>query len=130
MRLFNILLSLAQKVGAIDDYVVETGTIGDWSYKKWSSGTAEATTVIGAATTSSTGSEGGLFYRAIELNLPTGLFVERPRLYGTTFSDWLSGFVQSSTGGLETNRVYIWAAANNACADSSQVNVTAKGKWK
>lgn len=130
MRLFNILLSLAQKVGAIDDYVVETGTIGDWSYKKWNSGMAEATTIIGAATTSSTNSEGSLFYRSIDLNLPTGLFIERPRLYGTTFGNWISGFTQSGNGGLETNRVYIWAAESIAAANSLQANVTAKGKWK
>lgn len=35
------LREIAQKQGLIKDYVVETGTSGIWTYRKWSSGTAE-----------------------------------------------------------------------------------------
>ncbi len=41
MRIFTILKKMAQKLGLISDYVVETGTSGIWAYRKWASGTAE-----------------------------------------------------------------------------------------
>ena len=40
-RLANFLKSMALKLGLIADYVVEQGTSGIWTYRKWNSGIAE-----------------------------------------------------------------------------------------
>ena len=41
MRLFNLLKTAFTKLGIIDDFFVERGTSGIWTYRKWNSGTAE-----------------------------------------------------------------------------------------
>lgn len=38
LKLQDILLDIANKLGLIDDYVVEAGTSGIWTYRKWASG--------------------------------------------------------------------------------------------
>ena len=44
MRLFNIFETAFTKLGLIDDFAVERGTSGIWTYRKWNSGTAESGT--------------------------------------------------------------------------------------
>ena len=41
MRLFNLLKKAFYKLGLISDFVVERGTSGIWTYRKWNSGVAE-----------------------------------------------------------------------------------------
>lgn len=40
-RLATFIKQIAYKLGLIDDYVVEQGTSGNWTYRKWNSGIAE-----------------------------------------------------------------------------------------
>ncbi len=75
MRIYTLLKSIIQKLNLIGDYVVEEGTSGIWTYRKWSSGIAECW-----GTQSQTGSThqwGSAFYITNELTIsapPTGLF--------------------------------------------------------
>ena len=58
------------------DYVVEQGTSGNWTYRKWNSGKAEC---FGKGTASSTftfSAYGGYRGSAITLTLPTGVFLD------------------------------------------------------
>lgn len=81
MRLFTILLALCQKVGAIDDYVIESGISGIWEYKKWHSGKRECT---GHATAVSYGNGttwvGGNYHLTEQIEFPSGLFQNAPRI--------------------------------------------------
>ena len=81
MRLFTILLALCQKVGAIDDYVIESGISGIWEYKKWHSGKRECT---GRATAVSYGNGttwvGGNYHLTEQIEFPSGLFQNAPRI--------------------------------------------------
>lgn len=54
---------IAEKLGFIADYVVEQGTSGIWTYRKWNSGIAECWGYWNAANAS--GSR-----KALEINLP------------------------------------------------------------
>lgn len=81
MRLFTVLLALCQKVGAIDDYVVESGISGIWEYKKWHSGKKECT---GRATNIGYGAGtawmSGNWHRTEQIPFPSGLFQNTPRI--------------------------------------------------
>ena len=84
MRLFTILLALCQKVGAIDDYVIESGTSGIWEYKKWHSGKKECT---GRATAVDYGNGtawiGGYYHLTEQIAFPSGLFQNAPKISAT-----------------------------------------------
>ena len=67
------------------DYIVEQGTDGMWTYRKWNSGVAECwgnATETNKAMTNSEGS--GYFASANTYNYPTNLFTETPTLNVTT----------------------------------------------
>ena len=66
---------IAEKLGLIADYVVEEGTSGEWTYRKWASGIAECW-VDTSGTWSSDGTVCGWYYRLATINLPSGLFIK------------------------------------------------------
>lgn len=81
MRLFTILLALCQKVGAIDDYVIESGVSGIWEYKKWHSGQKECTgRVSNVEYGNGTTWAGGNYHRTEQIEFPPGLFQNAPRI--------------------------------------------------
>ena len=51
LALINKVKEIAQKLGLISDYVVEQGTSGIWTYRKWNSGIAECWGVFTLNTT-------------------------------------------------------------------------------
>lgn len=67
---------IAYKLGLIADYVVETGTDGIWTYRKWNSGIAECWGVTSRATGTFTSHGIGVYYMMNPLytSLPSNLF--------------------------------------------------------
>lgn len=119
------------KVDAIADYIVETGTSGIWTYRKWNSGIAEC---WGYWTTTSTfpNAFGGAYESpdSLKKNLPSGLFIEVAPLF--------SGAVSTSNGAwLENPRVSTTEVSTyvlNVVKQTSAINVTiyakVTGRWK
>lgn len=86
MRLFNILKNLANR-----DWIVEQGTSGIWTYRKWNSGVAECWGKSSTTITSwSPWGSGYLSTPNINVNFPTNFFIESPNC---------SLFVTLSNGG-------------------------------
>lgn len=114
------------------DYIVEEGTSGIWTYRKWNSGIAEC---WGYKLTSGTWSAWGSVYShdIPSEAYPSGLFIEAPTCVGS--AKCASG---NSVGGINTNG----GTKDNACgftlirgtALSGSVNFLAFwhaiGKWK
>lgn len=132
MRLITVLLSLAQKVGAIKDYVVEEGTSGSWQYRKWNSGVMEAwlTSRMSVTDDSIQPLMGGM-YASVEVNVPSG-FTSAPR--GTA-----SAYINTGTGFAivvprTSSMISVGVLGNQGIAgESATVNIEAinlKGKWK
>ena len=125
-KLVSILKTKFQEKSA--DWVVEQGTKGSWSYRKWYSGKIEAWTrwnVGTVAITTASPPYGG--YRSGELatTIPSGIFTSAPRAVGIkTYSQggWLTllrassatsisaymGCAQSMTITNQTIDIYAW----------------------
>ena len=118
------------KVDTIADYIVEQGTSGIWTYRKWNSGIAECW--ASDITSSDSGSAEGSVYwsRSNTYNFPSGLFISAPTVNisvgcGSSYLTWAS--ISSLTKDLvEWYYVHDTNNAKNAIFN----NIEAKGRWK
>lgn len=112
-------------VGAKADFIVEQGTDGIWTYRKWNSGIAECWTYIEG----NTASDGGW---SINPTLPS-FFNSTQVIVNVNY--WSSGYTTTSAGYTRTNisgstwsiDAYMYNGAPNALAGAY---VSAKGTWK
>ena len=128
---YRTLQGLRTDLG-INDYVVELGTSGIWTYRKWSSGVAECWGVA-SFTPSSPNTEGSLYYKYVSTNFPSGLFTAQPTVQATTSVGWISGITTHPTGVTSaTYSGYLWAADSHAMNGnySWAVSISARGRWK
>lgn len=114
---------------AVADYIVEEGTSGIWTYRKWNSGVAECwgryRTTISMTSTGVSGINKG----TATLTLPSGLFVGAPIVNGGVtqyYHNWCSiaakdkdnidvAYFQTNTNGNNAERTF---------------DVQANGRWK
>lgn len=95
-----------------DDYIVETGTDGIWTYRKYASGVSECWGVT-STTSAATISDGGGFRTSpVSADFPSGLFVNNPRVFCSIISGnvvltpiRLSNGLRTSTGNWAGYRV-------------------------
>lgn len=131
MRLFNILLSLAQKVGAIDDYVVETGTSGVWQYQKWNSGKMEAWIVEDLESSTTPRDLMGGMYGSVNVAIPQG-FISAPRGVSSARLGTGAGFAYTIPQ--DTQQIDIGILGNQGSSgeqiDATIHSIILIGKWK
>ena len=72
----------SSSAGSADDYVTEQGTSGDWTYRKWNSGTAECwRTISDDRPSTAFSATGSVYYRNVTgISFPSGLFTARPKV--------------------------------------------------
>ena len=121
------------------DYVIETGTSGIWTYRKWNSGKAECWgtyTVTGKKMNNAWGN--GLYIASVNssrINYPF-TFLERPKEYATTHTSAVACFMFTESGGNGLNTTSASAMYSIARPSSSSTSVTAYldlqvvGNWK
>lgn len=137
----NFSAGYTQTVSAIDDtpvasdFIVEQGTSGDWTYRKWNSGIAECWARIAVNTAVST-AWGGLYVSgalsATNLTFPftfTAIPMINVNLSGSGSGAFLiaSGSASSST---TKTGIYEIARGNTAAAANYGINYDIKGRWK
>lgn len=111
--------------------VVETGTNGIWTYRKWSDGTAEAfcKTLVSVNCNMS---YGGIYYASyLTINFPTGLFTEAPKVASDI--DLTGGIGGTTPTNISTSsmHLYVWnGTAFNYSGRNTYVYINAVGKWK
>lgn len=110
--------------------VVEQGTSGIWTYRKWSNGTAEC---WGHQDVGSTAYSANGGYKKVEATLPSGLFITTPdiviasgRITGTINTDM--GF--TSPNNASTIQTYLINRGGSAVTQTGVVYWNVKGKWK
>ena len=109
------------------DYIVEQGTSGIWSYRKWNSGLAECWTTSTLNTTGTfwaniVGGHG--FY--VNYNFPSGLFSSKPVISGNGRTGTGGGFVFCSGSSTDVTAYVI----GNQDENNLTLEIFAKGKWK
>lgn len=72
----------SSSAGSADDYVTEQGTSGDWTYRKWNSGTAECwRTIADDRPSTAFSATGSVYYRNVTgISFPSNLFTARPKV--------------------------------------------------
>ena len=111
------------------DYVIEQGTDGIWTYRKWSSGIAECWGKWTGTVSSGGAVFGGYQYATDYLPYPTSLFVEEPNAdvsgrIGT--GHCLTGTLYGAT----SSSIKVWAVTQVSGAQSCEFFIRAIGKWK
>lgn len=112
------------------DFVVDEGTDGDWTYRKWNSGIAEC---WGQHTQTITGTAGwgSIYYTTptAQIDYPTSLFIIPPTLSASNVSTVAQGSVAVSGNNATRCALYV---VRGASAGSSSVifSVYAVGKWR
>ena len=137
-RLANFLKSMALKLGLIADYVVEQGTSGIWTYKKWASGEAELRATFVTTTAYAITTAYGNVYR---YNAPFNIafsgvpfsFVDYDtdsEIFVTIKGDGMdfSGSARLSSGNALT---FFWMNPTSYTAMAgSKIQIIIKGRWK
>lgn len=116
----------------VADYVVEQGTSGIWTYRKWNSGLSECFGGLNVSPTSPI-SEGSLYYKSVGVSYPTGLFLEKPYATGGVMADWICGITQAwSSSTKDTFNGYLWVANSGALNGnySFMIKLRVTGRWK
>lgn len=133
---FNVPVSIQ---GASVPSIVDQDTDGDWSYRKWSDGTAECWCTKTFENVSVTNTWGSLFTSGMipgsNLALPSGLFITMPTVITSLSTTALGGILMApgGTGGNTTSATYTGAleiARGTGSAGTYIINYHVKGRWK
>lgn len=111
------------------DYIVEEGTSGSWTYRKWNSGIAECWGVANLSTTISSTWGSAYLSPAQTTQYPSGLFIAVPCVQLTN----ASYYIAIPLGSTHTKDAISYQLFRGASVSSSQtysVQIYAKGKWK
>lgn len=114
------------------DYVVEQGTSGIWTYRKWNSGIAECWglyTNSSITFTAATGAAGGYRANATGINFPF-TFASEPLVTAThngTSSDYYGVVSNVYT---TTSYCSIWLDRGNSATGQIKVHIRVIGTWK
>lgn len=108
------------------DIVIEQGTSGIWTYRKWNSGIAECWGVETSSSTAST--EGGLFFRVVYSTFPTSFFIDVPVVEVTAKGNWIGGAMTGNSITKDSWQGYIWCATDHTA--NLLPHIYAIGRWK
>ena len=113
----------------IADFVVEQGTTGIWTYRKWNSGMAECwgTTTVSVLCKNQSGS--GYFTDDLTIALPTGLFTENG-VVNINCHDYWCWVAMAYMSQAENVKFRIARSSDYQTVFTSNVDISAKGIWK
>ena len=111
------------------DYVVDYGTSGDWTYRKWSSGVAECWCHLTHMATGAT-AWGSVYYTTpnATATYPSGLFIEEPAVNVYHVGAGVQGMACTSSA--DATKVVFYLIRGTSATGSLRFNIYAIGKWK
>ena len=130
--MLNVKKTLAHILEAVSvDYIVEQGTSGQWTYRKWNSGIAECWIKydVSVGVTTSSAQYGG--YRSDSISVPSFpfTFTAVPSLTisisGGSQGSWVNNATATATG----CSFYLSSGASQS-ARTRNMSVQVMGKWK
>ena len=113
------------------DYVVEQGTDGIWTYRKWASGIAECWGDTGVITITNYNTYNNMYGYMTSVTLPQGLFINAPIFTYSAYVD--NGFALTgtvNTGSHTTTTLALYALSSATGSKPTRWLVDAKGRWK
>lgn len=111
------------------DSIVSSGTSGEWTIRKWSSGMAECWRKISGTITKYSTWNGMYGYQG-SAQWPSGLFIAVPNVQYQVYIG--SGFAMPARGATSTTSLFVWYALSSENADNVGyvIDVYAMGRWK
>ena len=116
----------------VADYVVEQGTSGAWTYRKWNSGIAECWCAVNDTVTYEVAAFGGYLYYTGAHSYPFN-FISAPTVsYNATFTTPHLAIIgdEATTGTSGFGRVKILSNIGDLHGASVLVRIHAIGRWK
>ena len=115
------------------DYVVEQGTSGDWTYRKWNSGVAECWRTWTSAAFAPATAVGGFYGRVLPnsgtYSLPSGLFVSAP-IMSANLTEWGSGYFWGSARAVTSTSFKMTLFRNDNASSAGVAKIYAIGSWR
>ena len=111
------------------DYIVEQGTSGIWTYRKWNSGVAECWGTYTSGNISVASRNGWYSGECIPDNFPTGLFNSVPKM-STNCTTWGTGFHFSFAYSVTSSGCKVGGIRNDLVSSPMTVDIFATGTWK
>ena len=113
------------------NHLVEQGTDGIWTYRKWSDGTAECWGIYVNESVSIKTAWGSLYEsNGYTVALPEGLFLEAPQLSVTSVSNRAAMIVLHGNGSATTTQQIIAVRPDAVDSYILKVSIFARGRWK
>lgn len=122
----------AVPLGFLIDYIVEQGTSGIWTYRKWNSGIAEAWGNTSVTVVTQTAYGGGFYNGSVfEQGLPTGLFLTTPHASMSVYQTSDAQLYFPAISVTRANQLYysILSTKSNASATIG-VGFRLTGRWR
>ena len=138
MELGTLSTTLSEALGISDSVsnastavVVQSGTDGIWTYRKWSDGTAECWGRKGSQSYAMTSQSGSGYYTSTSVALPSGLFTEiKSAMCQRCGGDTANYLISTNINAINTSQInyFIW----NTISATADVDVAfnVKGKWR
>ena len=111
------------------DYVVDQGTSGIWTWRKWNSGISECWGIENTAS-SSQQVEGGMYYSVKYVDFPTNLFIATPCTTVSAHGNWIGGAMTGTALSKTTYQGYLYTPTSAAHTRELQTMIHARGRWK
>ena len=121
-------LDIGGNDGTAVDLVVEQGTSGMWTYRKWSSGIAECWATTPAVSHAMTNQSGNGYYCAKTYQFPSGLFTQVNNVQANRDSGM--GLVFISIYGITTSGLSCYVSCTLNTTQTFSISFYAIGQWK
>lgn len=113
---------------SVADFVVEKGTSGIWTYRKWQSGIAECWGIAMATATTMTAFD-RVYYFDTEVSFPSSFFTSIQNVQATAYSS-SGGLYWASPYNFSNLKTTVRVISGDSQARSCDIWYSIKGKWK
>lgn len=111
--------------------IVESGTSGTWTYRKWSDGTAECWGKKSSSSVNITGANGYLYDAVVGTeSFPSGLFISAPTVSAITHNPLGGRFLSLMVSTVTASDVVFKVVSSISGAIAFDFDIHAIGKWK
>lgn len=116
----------------LTDFVVEQGTSGIWTYRKWNSGAAECWGIYTASIAITTSAAGYGGYRSAQITAPNFpfTFTATPAVTMTGGAGFNGCWVNNMQGTNGTRAQFYLSCGQSNAATNRSLHIQAMGKWK
>ena len=112
------------------DYIVEQGTSGIWTYRKWNSGIAECWGVDSRSRAMTTSYGNSYYADLVQVSFPTNLFIDTPTVTASRSNSGTTQGLVTVSVGADSAKVFGYVYSSTSLTTTVGVAFHAHGRWK